>query len=158
MFPQESLVAVFQHIEKFERRPHHGGFRAWLWTILFRKAADLRRRDAKQMTLGDAVDALAVETDCCEDSPPEPEPEERNDFLGAVLRTVRVRCTERSWNAFLLTAMNGLTSVDAGERLGMTAEAVRRAKSRVLAMIRAELGILEGHELVLEQLRVTPFR
>lgn len=134
---QESFLAVFRYLGSFEKRPHEGGFRAWLWRIVSRKAVDLhRRRDAS--LLGSADDTLV-----CRMPPKEDQPE-RNDLLWVVCRMVRTQFTETSWQVFWLTTVEDRSAIDVANELGMTAEAVRKAKSRVLSALRAELEAWGG--------------
>jgi RNA polymerase sigma-70 factor (ECF subfamily) len=56
------------------------------------------------------------------------------------LDEIRSEFEPRTWSAFWRTAVDGLSAADAGQELSMTAGAVRVAKSRVLARLRAELG------------------
>ena len=46
--------------------------------------------------------------------------------------------TEGTWKAFWRTAVDGLSATDVGTELGMSPQAVRKAKSRVLARLREE--------------------
>ncbi len=136
---QEAFLAIFRNLPQFERRPETGGFRAWVWTIVRRKALD-RLRQRNPVSIGDAIESFLSE------EPPEPDDRDRDDLLQGVCRTVRAQFTTTSWEAFRLTAMEGLSAADAGRKLGMTAQAVRKAKSRVLAAFRTEMAAWEGSE------------
>jgi RNA polymerase sigma-70 factor (ECF subfamily) len=56
---------------------------------------------------------------------------------------VRDRVAPQTWRAFELTAIEGLSGVDAAGRLGMQVAAVFMAKSNVKKMIQKEIALLE---------------
>lgn len=62
-----------------------------------------------------------------------------DDVLRAVDR-VRFEVGETAWQAFWLTAVDGLSGPEAAARLGRSAASVYMAKSRVLACLRAQAG------------------
>lgn len=74
-------------------------------------------------------------TDCDPTSP---------DFLRELilkaLELVRVEFKEPSWKAFWRTAIDGLPTEFVANELGMTAAAVRQARSRIMRRLRLELG------------------
>ena len=62
------------------------------------------------------------------------------------LELVEADFQELTWRAFLLTAIESQTAPEAAQTLGMTACAVRQAKSRVLRRIREEFeGLVDGN-------------
>lgn len=130
---QSSFLAVFQNISSFTKHPNTGGFRAWLWTIVSRKAADVWRKE-KPVLLGDAAALLQA------DLPPEPDLPDRNDGLWTACNVVRSNFTDTSWRAFWLTTVEGRSAQEVALELSLTPAAVRKAKSRVLSAIRSELA------------------
>jgi DNA-directed RNA polymerase specialized sigma24 family protein len=56
------------------------------------------------------------------------------------LHLVKHEFRETTWQAFQLTALEGLDAPQAAARLGITAVAVRKAKSRVLQRLRQALA------------------
>jgi RNA polymerase sigma-70 factor (ECF subfamily) len=58
------------------------------------------------------------------------------------LELVQNEFTERTWRAFWCTAVDGRDAHEVGAELGMTAGAVRVAKSRVVSRLRDELQSL----------------
>ena len=63
-------------------------------------------------------------------------------LLRRALDLVRVEFEPATWRAFLLTAVDGRPAPEAAAELGVSAAAVRQAKSRVLRRVRQELGDL----------------
>jgi RNA polymerase sigma factor (sigma-70 family) len=121
-------------------------FRAWLKTVAHHAWLDFlkARRRAGQGT-GDSrtLDRLnSVEA--------------RDDLLGhlnaafdqELLREaaarVRLRVAPQTWEAFRLTAEDGLSGAETAARVGMQAAQVYVAKRRVQAMLRDEIQKLEG--------------
>ena len=58
------------------------------------------------------------------------------------VQLLRSEFEERTWRAFWRTAVDDQSAVAVAAELGMTANAVRMAKSRVLRRLREELGDL----------------
>jgi RNA polymerase sigma-70 factor (ECF subfamily) len=59
-----------------------------------------------------------------------------------VLEKIRPDFEPRTWQAFWQATVEGRPSADVAAELGLTAGAVRKAKARVLARLRTELGDL----------------
>ena len=57
---------------------------------------------------------------------------------------VRLRVEPGSWEAFQLTAVEGLTAAEAAARLGKEVAAVAKARRRVQKMLEEEVRKLEG--------------
>ena len=64
--------------------------------------------------------------------------------MGRALALIRGEFEERTWGAFWRTAVEGRAAKDVGAELGLSAGAVRVAKSRVLHRLREELGDAAG--------------
>jgi RNA polymerase sigma-70 factor (ECF subfamily) len=60
------------------------------------------------------------------------------------LGLLRGEFEQRTWQAFWRATVDGLSAPEVATELGMTASAVRMAKSRVLRRLREELGELVG--------------
>jgi len=103
---QDTLLALFSLLPSYRER---GRFRSLVFTIAYRKLASERRdRPAHApVPLSDDLEVPAHGTEALE--------------VRAALATVPEALRE----ALLLTALDGLTSAEAGEVLGCSAEAVR---------------------------------
>jgi RNA polymerase sigma-70 factor, ECF subfamily len=144
---QEVFQAVVAHLAGFRSGREGGTFRGWLRTIAHNKVQDhFRRAGREPRAVGgsDAQQRLAQvpgpEAPGSEDGAA---PEERGLFLRA-LELIRGDFEERTWQAFWSTAVDGRPPRDVADELGMSAGAVRVAKSRVLHRLREELGDLLG--------------
>ena len=65
------------------------------------------------------------------------------ELLEIAMARVRLRVESRTWEAFRLTAIEGLSAADAAGRAGMTVAASFKAKSKVQIMIREEIRCVE---------------
>ncbi|MCI0379907.1 MAG: sigma-70 family RNA polymerase sigma factor [Gemmataceae bacterium] len=141
---QEVFRSVAEHIGRFRRDRAGDTFRGWLRTIARRKVLDhFRRRDGQPLAAGgtdahqrlqDVPDPLAAQ-----------DPSEDDVLQGQVrrlLESLRGDFEDRTWDAFWKVQMEGRNTEDVASELGMTQPAVRKAKFRVLARLRQELGDL----------------
>jgi RNA polymerase sigma-70 factor (ECF subfamily) len=66
------------------------------------------------------------------------------ELLAEARDRVRQRVEPQTWEAFVLTAVDGLSGADAAGRLGIKVAAVFKAKSRVQQLLQDEVARLEG--------------
>jgi RNA polymerase sigma-70 factor (ECF subfamily) len=66
------------------------------------------------------------------------------ELLEAATARVRERVEPHTWEAFRLTALEGLTGATAAEQLGVKMATIFKAKSKVLKMLQEELAPFEG--------------
>jgi RNA polymerase sigma-70 factor (ECF subfamily) len=135
---QEVFLAVAQGLERFERRGP-GSFRGWVRGITRHKLLDYYRRAGRQP--GAAGGSTAFER-LQEIPDPQPGSDEDADEVSGLYRRaldlIRGEFEERTWQAFWLTAVEGREAPAVADDLGLSPVAVRIAKSRVLARLRAE--------------------
>ena len=141
---QEVFSAVASAIARFLHAPERGTFRGWLWTIARNKLHDHFRREAdREEAVGGTQAWLRLS------SIPEIWSDESHDATDrAVLQRLfqraldRVRCEfeDRTWQAFWLSTVEQRDTTDIATLLGLSANSVRQAKSRVLRRLRHELG------------------
>jgi RNA polymerase sigma-70 factor (ECF subfamily) len=65
------------------------------------------------------------------------------ELLEVAAARVRARVEERTWEAYRLTALEGLSGAEAAARLGMQVGTVYKAKSKVHAMLQETLGQMQ---------------
>ena len=150
---QELLLAVSRSIDRWDPARECGSFRGWLRRV----ARNLVINWLKQRGGGGAVQLpphrrRAVPTcNRCSTCCPPPTSRIRSSstvscvvpcFIGRAER-VRGEVHRATWEAFWETAVVGTSPADAAMKLGMTAGAVRVAKCRVLARLRAAVTELE---------------
>jgi RNA polymerase sigma-70 factor (ECF subfamily) len=66
------------------------------------------------------------------------------ELLQLATANVRERLAPHTWEAFHLTAVEGLSGAEAASRLGMPVASVFKAKSNVQKMLQQEIARLEG--------------
>jgi RNA polymerase sigma-70 factor (ECF subfamily) len=140
---QEVFVAVGRGLKQFRKDRPNDTFRGWLRTIVRSKVADHFRR------LG-AQPAATGGSELFKQLPAIEMPEEPSDdggerryvrqFRLRALEMIRAEFEERTWEAFWRVAVEGQSPKDVAAEFGVTASAVRLAKSRVLRRLREELG------------------
>jgi RNA polymerase sigma factor (sigma-70 family) len=142
---QNVLADLARQMRTFEYHPS-GRFRSWLRTIAHRAWCDLLdSRKAATTGSGDsAVLGLLNSVEAHEDLLKHLDSECRRELLEAAMNQVRQRVESNTWEAFRLTAQEGLPGAETAERLGLQVAAVFKAKSRVQKMIREEVAKLEG--------------
>lgn len=135
---QEVFLAVSQDLGRFEHRGP-GSFRAWLRGITRHKLLDYYRKAQRQAPAEGGSTALLRLQEI-----PDPQPgssEDADEVSGLyrrALELIRSEFEERTWQAFWLSAVEGRDTAAVAAELGMSPVAVRIAKSRVLARLRAE--------------------
>ena len=144
---QNVLLDLARQMRTFEYRPapgRQGSFRAWLHQVTYRAWCDfLSGRPAPVAGGSEArerLDGVEAREDLLHHL------EEAFDL--ELLEQARVRVCERvepqTWQAFRLTALDGLPAAEAAGQVGLEVAAVYKAKSRVLRMLREETQRLEG--------------
>ncbi len=144
---QNVFVSVAGGISSFERQKKEGSFRSWLATITRNRIRDhFRRQTHREVATGgtDAwqqiqhhPDRLADEWDStiC--------PETASGAIHRrVLESVRDEFEAATWQAFWLTAVEGITAAEASQAVGASISSIYQSKSRVLRRLRQRLAEL----------------
>jgi RNA polymerase sigma-70 factor (ECF subfamily) len=136
---QEVFRAVFSHFDQFCQQG--GVFRAWLWQITLNQVRlHFRHRQRNPIPTDDA------QMQQWPDSGQEEEPDSertRNRIIRRALDLIRGDFSDQTWSAFARTVLHGESCQEVAADLGMSANAVRQARFRVLRRLREELdGIL----------------
>lgn len=139
---QDVFQAVAERIEAFRNdRPEHT-FRGWLWTITRNKLGDHLRRLIRQPT---AVGGEAARRRLDELAAADPRDDSASSGssscnpLNRILAVMQGEFEQRTWRAFMETTAQGRKPADVAAELGMSIDAVYKAKSRVLCRLRQEL-------------------
>ena len=144
---QNVLLDLARQMRTFEYQPapgRQGSFRAWLHQVTYRAWCDfLSARPAPVAGGSEArerLDGVEAREDLLRHL------EEAFDL--ELLEQARARVCERvepqTWQAFRLTALDGLPAAEAAGQVGLEVAAVYKAKSRVLRQLREETQRLEG--------------
>ena len=129
----------------------NGSFRSWLKTVTYRAWCDFVRQRMRQKDVAsgdsDVLDQLKAQeaeqdlTNCLEN-------EWKSELMELAMAAVQKRIQSHTWEAFRLSALENLSGADVADKLGMKVGAVWVAKSKVIRMIRDEIGELEKAEMV----------
>ena len=145
---QEVFQAVAARVDGFRRDRPSDSFRGWLWSITRNKGIDFFRRAGRQPGATGGTDAqarlgqLPFEPDSVENRAATND-DDGTYVLHRALELVRGEFTAHNWAAFWRSTVDHESSTDIARDLGMTANAVRQAKYRVLRRLRSELEDLE---------------
>jgi RNA polymerase sigma-70 factor (ECF subfamily) len=142
---QEVFQAVSGQIAVFHRDRPNDSFRGWFWTITRHKIMDHFRSQGKQPRATGGSDAAQRLLDLPEQLPEEDDEADESGIVHRVLEMIRGDFAPHTWQAFWQLTIEGQTSGEVAADLGITPEAARMAKSRVLGRLRQELaGLAEG--------------
>lgn len=139
----ECLALVATKLRTFEYDPRRGRFQGWLYELARGRVIDRRRRRVEPQ-LDSSVLLAAVG--------PEPSPEHiwdelwREAHFRFALDQAAEGVSERAYQVFELLLLDELSVTEVCERMGMNANQVYKAKSRVLARVRDVLERLGGWE------------
>jgi RNA polymerase sigma-70 factor (ECF subfamily) len=143
---QDVLRAAAARLDGFRRDRPGDTFRGWLRAITrntillhFRKSG----RQAQGSGGTDAFVQLQEVADPAADLPDDADAEAEGDGLRRrALEIVRGQFEERTWRMFWLTVVDERSPGDVAAELGVSATAVRMAKSRVLRRLKEEFADL----------------
>lgn len=142
------LLKLAARIRGFVYDPSRS-FRAWLKTLARHAWLDfVSDRQRMAPASGDSGVRDALETmPAREDLEQRLEEAFDLELLERATAMVRQRVKPTTWDAFHLTAVEGLSGAEAAARLGMQVAAVFMAKSNVQKMLQEEIALLETRGL-----------
>ncbi len=146
---QDVLRSVSGAVGRLDYDRQKGGFRAWLFTVTRNKLFSFQeRRRSQAIASGDtaAVEQLNNAPDRANHLEAEWDREYERRLAAAAMEKIRVEFNEKTWQAFWLTAVDGLSAEDVKERLGMSTGSIYVAKSRVLARVKQEVEHMMSDE------------
>jgi len=141
---QEVFRTVLGAIGGFEKGRNGGSFRGWLRSVTRSRVVDFQRRRARGCDAvggSDAQERLLEVPEQGEGEGADSEAEEQDDWNSLARRAAEAvlgHCTEPNRKAFLRVVVEGADPAEVARDLGMTANAVYLAKSRILRKIREE--------------------
>lgn len=136
---QDVFLKVSTSLAGFEPKREVGSFRAWLKLVVRQRAADHFKKTGRTPG-GVATASSGVFADVASEDPDEDDVTEVAALYDRAVRLAEEKFGPEAFEVFRLTVIEGLTSAEAGARLGKNAPAVRMVKKRTLAWLRDVLG------------------
>jgi RNA polymerase sigma-70 factor (ECF subfamily) len=141
---QDVLVKLFAALRKFQYDPSRS-FRAWLKTVTQHAWSDFvsaRRRVPGQASA--RIDTIADSAEAQSDLERQLEDAFDRELLEVAMRRIKGRTKPANWEAFQLTAVDGLSGAEAAQKLGIPVGHVFVAKHRVQKQLQDEVRILKN--------------
>jgi RNA polymerase sigma-70 factor (ECF subfamily) len=141
---QNVLLEVSRKMRTFTYDPSRS-FRGWLKTLAHAAWCDWvegRKRPGRGSGGSDVLEVLA-RVEARDDLARRLEQEYDGELLEEAAARVRLRVQARTWDAFRLLAVDGLSGAEAAARLGMNVGTVFVARSKVQRMLQEEMRKLE---------------
>jgi RNA polymerase sigma-70 factor (ECF subfamily) len=138
---QEVLAVLVRKLPQFQHNGRTGAFRVWLRSVLVHQVRWFyRRRDnlPEPVDPRDDRSALLQLEGSDNDLARRWDDEHDRHVVARLLNLIRPEFTPTTWQAFERSALQGLPAADVGTELGLSANAVCLARSRVLRRLREE--------------------
>jgi RNA polymerase sigma factor (sigma-70 family) len=141
---QDVFLKLSSRMQDFSYDPN-GSFRAWLKTVTHHAWQDYlsKKRKPGQGVGSEAAFGLLEAVEARDDLARYLADAADQELLLEAATRVRLRIAPRTWDAFQLLAVEGLSGAEAAKRLGMKVATVFVARSKVQRMLREELARLE---------------
>jgi RNA polymerase sigma-70 factor (ECF subfamily) len=142
---QVVLLKLATHLRQFRYDPARR-FRGFLRTVAQNAWRDFLADRARRTTgTGETAVLAALQSEPARDDlAARVEEAFDRELLAAAEARIRGRVEAHTWEAFRLTAIDGLSGADAAARLGIQVGTVFKAKSKVQKMLREEIERLEA--------------
>jgi len=143
---QEVFCAVAGGIERFRHDRPGDSFRGWLWTVTRNKIRDFFRGKGKREEARGGTEMLRQINELPDDEPDlsvgPATSEVTSDPFRRAVELLKAEFEDRTWQAFWRVTVDQQPTADVADELGISVNAVRKAKSRVLRRMREEFGDL----------------
>ena len=147
---QDVLRQVAVAAKSLEYDAKNGSFRSWLFTVVQNRLIDHWRKEAvREHATGDSNAQQFL------NELPEPvgtvanadwDADYERQIFHYAASIVKQDFTPTTWQAFWLTAVEGVPGRDVAERLGLSVAAVYLAKGRVMTRLKDQVKLLVGDE------------
>lgn len=145
---QDVMRSVSSAIGRLDYDRRQGMFRGWLFTITRNKIFNLlsSRRNKPQGSGDETTNRLLEQQPEASDGADDWEMEYQRRLAALAMERIRSEFQENTWQAFRLTAVEGIAAAEAAKQVGMSPGAIYVAKSRVLARLKEEVDTLRRQE------------
>jgi len=148
---QEVLARLMVAIQTFEYDTSRGRFRGWLTIVTNNAIRDYVKRQRRAgIGRGDTVTQQQLSRlqapAAIDDLAAAIEQEAEQELLREAEASVQLRVAEETWDAYRLTAVEGIKPSQVSRQIGMKTSEVYVAKSRVIKMLREEVARMKSAE------------
>ena len=140
---QQVLLKLAVHLPNFSYDPTKS-FRAWLRTLSYHAWVDFLSDRGERSSGDSGVWAVLNSVESRQDLLQRIDEEFDMERLEQAMARVRERVEPATWDAFHLTAIEGVRAAEVARRLGKKVATVYVARGNVQKMLRAEIAYLEG--------------
>ncbi len=132
-FAQDVWLAVVAEVPGLKYEPSTSGLRAWLWTVVRNKAAELVRRRTTRASerLVDADTLDATLHNRCTDPALHLEQQWEQELVGVILAKLRESSSEQSYRVLCMRVVEGRTVQEVAQTLNLTPAQVRARHHRL---------------------------
>lgn len=145
---QRVLMSVSRAIGNWERDTSLGSFRGWLSRVTRNAIINWATRGPKELAVGGSDFLLVCDSviDGTQDLNQLIEIEHHRSVLRVAAEKVRGSLADSTWQAFWLTAIDGVDAKVVAEKLGMTTGAVYGARARVMRQLQSAVRVISDPE------------
>lgn len=145
---QDVLRSVSSAIARLDYDRNQGTFRGWLFTISRNKIYNfLSARRIRPQAAGDSgTNRLLDSQPDDQDGAEAWEMEYQRRLASLAMDRIRGEFQEKTWQAFWLTAVQGTAASEVSKQISLSPGAIYVAKSRVLARLKEEVGVMQRQE------------
>jgi RNA polymerase sigma factor (sigma-70 family) len=144
---QDVLRSLSSAVHRLEYDPVRGTFRGWLFTVTRNKVFNfLESRSRRVQGSGDSRVQQRLEQHADGDQSADWEADYQRSMVSQAMERVKGEFQNATWEAFLLTAVEGRTPAQVSSRVGLSVGAIYVAKSRVIARLRQEIERMQEVE------------
>jgi RNA polymerase sigma-70 factor (ECF subfamily) len=142
---QQVLLKLATHLPTFTYDPSKS-FRAWLRTLTYHAWVDFVGDQSGRASGDPAIGVVLSSVEAREDLLRRIEDEFDLELLEQAMARVRARVEPATWEAFFLTALEGVPAAEVARRLGKQVATIYVARSNVQKMLHQEVATLEAAE------------
>ena len=142
---QTVFVSVANSISRWEKTNENSRFRNWLLKVAKNATLNaLTRRPPDQAIGGDGLPQNALEQPYMDSSSEQAlDLEYRRQIYLRAAEQVRARVSDENWNAFKLTAIEGVSIEEAAQELGKSVGSIYATRSRIMKQLSKIVSSLE---------------
>jgi len=140
---QQLLIAVSRSIDRWDPDKDRGTFRGWLRRVARNLVINWLKARGRSVNAAGGSDMLAMLPTDAGPETAEFDQEIRRALFQRAAEQVKQEVQSATWQAFWETAVIGMPAAEAAKKLQMEIGAVRVAKCRVLARLRAAVSEME---------------